>query len=172
MSIRSHSTIPPEKATALPGEATNFRSGIEVRFGDPLDVSPCELLPEEAFDGPGESATDRAAIRRTFGFDEKHTGPNSSAVRSRFFSCTAGWPEPPTPGEFYRAVRDPRPSPRARAVLHAWVNEATDGEIVRAWIEEAYSWRELVAAVHRIGHRRNRINRLLNRFARARPDED
>ena len=35
-------------------------------------------------------------------------------------------------------------------------------------IEEAYTWPMLVAAIHRIGYRRNALNHYLNGFARRR----
>ena len=97
---------------------------------------------------------------------EASTGQNSASVRARLLSCTAGWPSPPTAAELYHALRSERPSPREATVIRAWLREATYSEILLAWVEEAYSWRDLVAAIHRVGFRRNGLNRHLNRFAK------
>ena len=40
-------------------------------------------------------------------------------------------------------------SGRQQAIVCMWFLEATNGELVTAWAEEAYSFRELVSAVHR-----------------------
>ena len=142
------------------------RPPIVVKYGDPWETDPCTLLPSDAFHAPGESPTDRRSLRKRFGLPEESTKKNSSAVRSRFLSCTAGWPTPPTSREFYLAVREATPSSRQKAVIRAWLAEATYQEIMLAWLEEAFSWRELVAAVHRVGYHHHGLNRYLNQFAK------
>ena len=142
------------------------RSGMEVVFGDPED-RPCDLLPPEAFPTPEDVRPD-PGLRRRGGTPDEETGPNSHAVYWRFFSSCAGWPVPPTPREFYDAIREENPSRRQRAVLRTWFREATNSEILWGWIEEAYTWPMLVAAVHRIGYHRNALNHYLNGFARQR----
>ena len=141
-------------------------SGMEVVFGDPED-RPCELLPPEAFPTPEETRPD-PELRRRGGTPDEETGPDCRAVYWRFFSSCAGWPHPPTPREFHDAIRDENPSRRQRAVLRTWFREATNSEILWGWIEEAYTWPMLVAAIHRIGYRRNALNHYLNGFARRR----
>ena len=172
--------MPPSrdvKATDRPSSSSWLASaevpsglGLRISYGDPWETEPCDLLPPEAFHGPGESPTDRRSLRERLGVDEAATGPNSEAVRSRFASCTAGWPRPPTAAELYDAIRAERPSDRQHVVVDAWLREASCGDIVRAWLEEAYSWRELAAAIHRTGHRRHCLNRCLNQFAASVPD--
>ena len=97
---------------------------------------------------------------------EASTGPNSATVGSRFMSCGAGWPTPPTAKEFYFAVRAEQPGLRQRVVVRAWLREATYQEIMLAWLEEAFSWRILVAAIHRLKYQSNGLNRYLNQFAK------
>ena len=140
---------------------------IVVTYGDPWETEPCELLPPDDFDDAAGTPIDRRTLRSRFGESEEDTGPDSSAVRSRFMSCTAGWPVPPTSGEFYLAVQAEDPSSRQKTVIRAWLAEATYREIIRAWMEEAFSWRDLVAAVHRVGYCSNGLNRYLNQFARC-----
>lgn len=142
--------------------------GIDISYGDPWELNACDLLPPEAFDGAGESRTDRPAIRRTFGLPEACTGPDSAAVQARFVSCTSGWPNPPSAGELYRAIRSEKPTPREATIIRAWLREATYSDFLLAWVEEAYSWRDLVAAIHRVGYRRNGLNRHLNQLANPR----
>ena len=139
---------------------------IAVTYGDPWETEPCDLLPPNEFHAADESPTDRLMLRSRFGVPDENTGPNSSAVRSRFISCTAGWPTPPTSSEFFLALQAEDPSSRQKAVVRAWLAEATYQEIILAWLEEAYSWQDLVAAVHRVGYRHNGLNRYLNQFAK------
>ena len=140
------------------------RSGLEVVFGRPED-QPCDLLPPEAFPVPEDVRPD-PELRRRGGVPDDETGPDSRTVYWRFFSSCAGWPRPPTPREFYTAIREENPDRRQRAVLRIWLREATNSEILRGWIEEAYTWPMLVAAIHRIGYHRNDLNCYLNGFAR------
>lgn len=140
---------------------------IVVTYGDPWETDPCDLLPPDAFHAADETPTDRRLLRSRFGLLEENTGKNSSAVRSRILSCTAGWPTPPTSREFFLALRDASPSSRQKTVIRAWLAEATYQEIMLAWLEEAFSWRELVVAVHRVGYQRNDLNRYLNQFAKS-----
>ena len=142
------------------------RSGMEVIFGDPED-RPCDLLPPEAFPAPDEIRPD-PELRRRGGTPDDETGPDSRAVYRRFLSSCAGWPHPPTPREFYEALREANPSRRQRAVLRTWFREATNSEILWGWIEEAYTWPMLVAAIHRTGYRRNALSHYLNGFAKRR----
>lgn len=146
------------------------RAGMEVVFGGP-EEQPCDLLPPSAFPGPPEVRA-IPALRRQAGIGDSETGRNSRTVRWRFYTSCAGWPSPPTPVEFHEAVRAPDPDRRQRAVLRAWLTEATNREIVRAWIEEAYTWPMLVAAIHRIRYRRNALNYYLNGFARPQRGAD
>ena len=143
---------------------------MEVVFGGPAD-QPCDLLLPSAFPGPPE-VSPIPALRREVGIDDSETGRNSRTVRWRFRSSCAGWPRPPTPAEFYEAIRAANPDRRQRVVLRAWFTEATDREMAQAWIEEAYTWPMLVAAIHRIRYHRNALNYYLNGFARAQRGAD
>ena len=154
---------------------SDYDPPIPVRYGDDT-ARPCSLLPETAFRPDGEDLVDHAALRSMYGVSEEETGPNSATVRWRFFSCTAGWPRPPGPADLYEALRADRPTPWQVAVICTWLREATRQELMLARVEEAYSWRVLVRAVHRVGYRNHRLNRYLNQFADpsrivSKPDE-
>ena len=161
---------------------------INITYGDPEVAGACDLLPAGAFHRDGESSGVRRGIREATGWPEIGTGkpwqpqsstnllgPHSHTVRSRFFSCTAGWHKPPTAEEFHEAVQacqkpvaDGQPvpvTPRQQEIIRTWLREAEPGEMVLAWLEEAYEWRELVAAAHVVGYYRNELNYFLNQFA-------
>ena len=101
------------------------------------------------------------------GIPANETGANSRSVRTRLASSCAGWPVPPDAAEFFAAVRSPQPDVRQCAIVCAWAREATHGEVMRGWLEEAYTWPILVAALHRTGAGHPDLFELLNGFARA-----
>ena len=140
-------------------------AGTEIIWGDPWEMEPCTLLPAEAFAG-SDDVPRNIALRRRWGAPDEETGEHSRTVTWRFFSCTAGWPHPPTASDLYVAIRAPAPTRWQRAVIRAWLDEATYAELMLAWLEEAYSWQELVAAAHRIGYGRYGVCRWLNSLAR------
>ena len=91
---------------------------------------------------------------------------NAKAVRVRIARSTAGWPLRPTAGEFHEAIRETRPTDRQAAIVAMWAQEAEPREMLMAWVQRAYSWRILVAALHRHGlTRRGSLNDYLNCFA-------
>ena len=93
------------------------------------------------------------------------TGPRSRSIRMRLgFSC-GGWKRPPSSEEFYAAVRAESPDERQRAILDVWSNEAEDIEVLDAWTEHAYTFRELAAALERCGITRCAIAEALNRLS-------
>ncbi len=108
-----------------------------------------ELQPEGAFSPKSGSKALRAECRIERRADE--LGRNSLSVSRRISNRCAGWVERPTAEEFCEAIRAARPTPRQCHLISMWVIEATDAELALAWIEEAYTFRELVAAIHRTG---------------------
>lgn len=137
--------------------------GIRISRGDQAGA-PQPLLPPEAFPDARPDAVEREAVD---GIPATETGPNSRSVRTRLASSCAGWPQPPNAKEFFTAVRTKRPSVRDCAIVRAWAREATSGEVVRGWLEGAYTWPILVAALHRTDAGHGALNELLNGFAKA-----
>ena len=130
---------------------------------DANDHTPCILAPPEAF-------SDEPAPRKWLDLlwpdhDPERTGPDSAAVESRLFSSCAGWREPPTAPELYDAIREPEPTRRQRNIVNMWAAETTPRELFKAWAEHAYTWRQLVAALHRSEFPFPGRIRLLNRAA-------
>ena len=124
----------------------------------------CELLPPEAFPETQPDPVEREMVDR---IPVQETGPNSRTVRARLASSCSGWPSPPDAPEFFVAVRAPQPNVRQYAIVRTWAREATSGDIVRGWLEEAYTWPMLVAALHRTDAGHPALNELLNGFAKA-----
>ena len=125
------------------------------------------LAPPQTFIDSRGSARVRADCGIVVPPDE--VGPNSRTVARRIASACAGWRKPPTPREFFDAVRAERPSPRQAGIITMWLREATDDELILAWTEEAYTFRQFANAIHRSGAadsypERNRdLNRLSER---------
>ena len=126
-------------------------------------TSPCALGPPEAF-------SDELAPDDYFDFwpnhDPARMGPTSEAVRRRILSSCAGWPRRPSGQEFYDALRTEALTPRQTALLGMWAAEASTLDLFDAWGERVYTWRRLVAALHRAGPLRTYgLFRRLNRIA-------
>ena len=85
-------------------------------------------------------------------WDDALIGPKARVLTSRIISSCAGWPEWPTSKELFDALHAEEPTDRQRALIGMWVSEATETELMDAWIQEVYTLRELVAAMHRIDY--------------------
>lgn len=124
---------------------------------------PCELGPPEAF-------SDELAPDDYFELwpdhDPARMGPTSEAVHRRILSSCAGWPQRPTARELYAALRAETLTGRQTAIIGMWAVEADTLDLFDAWGEHVYTWRQLVAALHRAGPLRTyRRFRQLNRMA-------
>ena len=97
--------------------------------------------------------------------DRNQLGRASRAVRRRLASSCAGWKPQPTAEEFYEAVHVPNPDERQRQIIETWLQEATSRDLLEAWAENAYTWRELAGAIHRSGLKENPRCRELNALA-------
>lgn len=127
-----------------------------------------ELRRPEAFSDEGPTAEEK----RKLAPNEVETGRHSVTVGMRLARSCAGWGERrPTAAEFYEAVRTEGLTNRQRTILSVFAREATWRELVRGWAEEAYTLRELVAALHRADRTRCRASQYLNRWASAPPED-
>ena len=132
----------------------------EDRDNEPTVLAPAEAFPERR---------GSAALRARCGIrtEPRETGPESAAVARRIASSCAGWVTPPTGAEFFAAVHARNPTTRQAQLISMWLFEATNDEIMLAWAEEAYSFRDLVNAIHQAGAAADHPerNRELNRLA-------
>ena len=108
-----------------------------------------------------------AAERKRYGIDvpDGETGRRSRTVTSRLRMSCAGWRQVPSAEEFHDAVHQPAGTDRETAILLTWFHEAEMAEQLDARLEEAYSWRQLVRALHRVGLTKGEGARRINRFA-------
>ena len=124
--------------------------------------APATLLPAEAFsDEPASEAVSQRLCA-----PETPRGRHAGAVHHRIMSSCAGWAERPTAGEFYDAVRASRPTDRQQAIVRMWGTEATLEDLVEAWAQQAYTFRQLVRALHRADFSCGPRIRTVNRWAR------
>ena len=90
---------------------------------------------------------------------------NSEAISCHQVSTCAGWVQRPTAAEFYNAIHAEEQTERERGILRQWVQETHWEIIFQAWVEDVYTMRELVAALHRAGLTTSRWSRRLNKWA-------
>ena len=125
------------------------------------------LLPAERFSDLPAEAGHAAMIRAPTAPEDQRE--RSRAVRTRLCRSCAGWRRPPSSEEFYAAVRSPAPTERQCAVLETWAAEAEWHELLAAWTEHAYTWRELVRALHAADLSRCPAAETLNGWAEPAP---
>lgn len=114
-----------------------------------------------------EYATDEMFFNSRARFDDPaDRGVKSKALRVRVATSMAGWRQPPSGKELYEAIHASRPTTRQKVLIRAWEAEADDFDLFGGFQEQAYSLRQLVAALHRAGVRRCRAASFLNQFAR------
>ena len=130
----------------------------------------CTLAPPEAFSA--DPAPLEAIERLCPGIEPAETGRKARAVAGRIGSSCAGWARPPTPAEFYDAVRADRPSERQKAIVLMWVTEATTREIMAAWAQHAYTFRQLARAATAAGLTCPATIQQLNYIATPLPERD
>ena len=124
--------------------------------------APEALLPAEAFSDEPASQQDFARLCDP----DTPTGRNAHAVRRRILSSCAGWKKRPTPEELYHAVRAERPTPRQIVIIRMWGAEATVRDLLEAWVQHAYTLRQLVQALHRADFDCGSRIRVINRWTK------
>lgn len=76
-------------------------------------------------------------------------GARSGAIRGLLGRSCSGWGRKPTNEEFHAAIRTRFPTPRQQAVANVLITEASINEIFLAYLQGAFTWRQLVRAMHR-----------------------
>ena len=115
----------------------------------PVYEGICPLVKAETvYDG--KAPTEGRALDPQW--DDDKVGPKARVFTDRIMSSCAGWPKWPTSEELYEALHAEQLDRRQQAMVSMWVNEASEVEIMDGWIQEAYTLRELVEAMHRTGN--------------------
>jgi hypothetical protein len=135
----------------------------EVVRTTPYRPSDPRLLPAQRFsDQPAARWHGKVLNAPT---TPEETREHSRTVTFRLARSCSGWRRRPSAKEFYDSVRAQIPTRRQQGILETWAAEAEWEELLQAWTEYAYTFRELVTALHRAGLTRCHAARALNSWA-------
>ncbi len=155
-------------------ELTTPESGGYPREPDPVPGDP-DYMPDQ------EGAWQAPRLLPGRFFEDRYREPRkteaharqSAAVEGRIAGSCCGWRRPhPTSSDFYDAVRAEEPTPEQKMLIEMWMDEALEEEILDAWRDNVYTWRQLAEACRRTGRRRCRLYRVLNTHSLWVGDED
>ncbi len=116
------------------------------------------LLPPERFSDEYSRADPR--------FNEPR-GANAGAIAGLLAGSCCGWGRRPSAAEFHDAVREAEPSQRQRAIINVLITEASNDSIALAYLQGAFTWRQLATAMLRHGNYSPRLARYVNLHADA-----
>lgn len=117
------------------------------------------LLAEEHFED--EYAHGTGTTTRT-------TGSESGTIRSLLAGACAGWRTKPDSKEFYEAMRAKKPSKRQTTIAAVLIMEGSLNDVLLAYQEGAFTWRQLARAMHRAGRYSGQLARYVNLHKMAR----
>ncbi len=95
-------------------------------------------------------------------------GAGSSAVRGVLAGACAGWGRRPDAHELHEAMQAAEPTQRQLAVGGALLAEATPDDILLAYLQGAFTWRQLARLMHRRGRYTGTLARYVNLHAEPR----
>ena len=153
---------PDPPAAPISTEGLPKRLETVIKGADTGPTAP-RLLPPSRFSDTEPTDIEKRIARVTG--DPKTIGPHSKTVRIRLAKSCGGWSRPPTPIEFQNALLAEVPDRRQRAILTMWASEAEWFELLQARLEDAYTFRTLATALHRIGLTRSPASTALNSWA-------
>lgn len=131
-----------------------------------------ELARREQVEGPHPTGV---VLRRPEEFSDEYApadpnfdegrGPEADAIAGLLCGSCCGWPHSPTTEEFYEAMRATEPTPRQRAVADVLITEGSTNVITLAYLQGAFTWRQLATAMHHRGHYSAALARYVNLHA-------
>ena len=98
-------------------------------------------------------------------FPNEGRGADAERIETLLASCCAGWKKPPTPREFYKAIRSREPTQRDETIINVLITEAPNNVVALAFLQGAFTWRQLAAAMRRRRHYSARLARYVNLHA-------
>lgn len=101
-------------------------------------------------------------------FPEKR-GAEAPAIAGLLARSCSGWRRRPTAAEFYQGIRAAQPDARQEAILDVLLFEASEHTITLAYLQGAFTWRQLATAVARRPDRRERLAEYVNREVEPQP---
>lgn len=117
------------------------------------------LLPAERFSD--EYAPDDGTV-------PGERGPRSSGIRSLLAGACAGWRRQPDSAEFYEAMRAMQPTKRQRAIASVLIADGSPNDVLLAYLQGAFTWRQLVRMMHRRTSYSGELAQYVNRHATPR----
>ena len=94
-------------------------------------------------------------------------GPEATAIAGLLARSCCGWRRRPTSAEFYDAIRAEQPSARQEAIVDVLMLEASEHTMTLAYLQGAFTWRQLARAIAKRPDRSERLAAYVNREAEA-----
>ena len=130
---------------------------MEIRHRHKFERIGTEVLPPEHF-------SDKYVFPDPE-FGNEGRGPESDAIRGLIACSCGGWEKPPTSWEFYEAMRVTTPTERQNVVAGTLVGEASNDTLALAYLQGAFTWRQVAAVLRRRGAYSSRQARYVNLHA-------
>ena len=115
------------------------------------------VLPPERF------SDDYAPADPKFAGEKR--GADADEINGLLSTCCSGWKQPPTPREFYEAIRTTKPTKRQEMVISVLIEEAPNDVVAMAFLQGAFTWLQLAAAMQRQGRYSSRLAQYVNLHA-------
>ena len=123
--------------------------------------APVELRPLKDFSDEYADPTEYITV------DQWQVGPKSAVVQGLIDGECCGWVKQPTSDELYEAMQAQEPTDRQRS-LAGILLRADFWELMGAWMEAAFTWRQLARAMSRREYKNPTRVREINRSATGR----
>lgn len=120
--------------------------------------APAQLRPLEDFSDEYADPTEYKTV------DQSRVGPKSAALQGLIDGDCCGWVQRPTTDELYEAMRADEPTDRQRSLASVLLR-ADFWELMGAWMEAAFTWRQLARAMSRREYQNAQRVREINKSA-------
>lgn len=100
-------------------------------------------------------------------FASERRGADAEEIDALLSTCCAGWKQVPTSREFYEAMGTPEPTQREETIINVLITEAPNDVVALAFLQGAFTWRQLAAAMRRRGHYSARLAQYINLHAQG-----
>ena len=122
-----------------------------------VGIDEAKVLPPERFSDEYEPP-DPA-------FADEGRGAEADAIKGLLAGCCCGWERRPTAAEFYDAMRAGEPTARQMAIIRVLTAEGSTRQICLAYLQGAFTWRQLARAMTRQGAYKGGLAQYVNRYA-------
>ena len=120
--------------------------------------APAQLRPLDDFSDEYADPTEYRTV------DQARVGPKSAVLQGLIDGDCCGWAKSPTSEEFYEAMRAEKPTARQKSLAGVLLR-ARFWDLMGAWMEAAFTWRQLARAMSRRQWQEPQRVREINRSA-------